>query len=68
MSLVLFDIECVEVKIVKELGVFMVDLTWDTVSFHPKSTILLFEQSNQKFLHEEVNGSANSSFNLFLLD
>ena len=45
MSLVVFDIECLEEKIVEELGVFKMELYWDTVSSHPKTINLLFKQS-----------------------
>ena len=40
MSLVVLDIECIENKIVKELGVYSIDKLWDISFFLPKSSKL----------------------------
>ena len=45
MSLVVFDIECLEGKFVKELGVFKDGIVLGYSFLHPKTINLLFKQN-----------------------
>ena len=45
MSLVVFDIECLEGKLSRSWVFSRMELYWDTVSSHPKTINLIFKQS-----------------------